>query len=103
MNVVTKPTILYYINKYPEAKTALLNWHKEFLKANFKSFNELKSVYNSASIVANNRVIFNIKGNNFRLIVSFDFRRQAAYIIWFGTHVQYDKIDAATVPFIDVD
>ena len=103
MNVVTKPTILYYVNKYPDAKTALLVWHKDFLKVDFKNFNALKSVYKNASLVGNNRVIFNIKGNSFRLIVSIDFKRQTTYIIWFGTHAQYDKIDAAAIPYIDVD
>ncbi len=91
--------MLYYINKYPKAKTSLLTWYKEFLKQEFYTFNELKEVYGSASIVANNRVIFNIKGNDFRLIVSVNFRQLAAYIIWFGTHKEYDKIDAATIEF----
>ena len=91
--------MLYYIDKYPKAKTSLLTWYNEFLKQDFYTFNELKEVYGSASIVANNRVIFNIKGNDFRLIVSVNFRQLAAYIIWFGSHKEYDKIDAATIEF----
>jgi len=91
--------MLYYIDKYPKAKTSLLTWYNEFLKQDFHTFNELKEVHGSASIVANNRVIFNIKGNDFRLIVSVNFRQLAAYIIWFGTHKEYDKIDAATIEF----
>ena len=61
MNIVSKPTILNYVAKYPIATTALLSWHKDFSKATFKNFNELKAVYSSASILANGRVIFNIK------------------------------------------
>ena len=99
MNVVSKPTVISYIDKYPVAYTALLVWHKAILGASFKNFNELKEVYSNASIISNNRVIFNIKGNVFRLLVSFDFRRQSCYIIWFGTHKEYDKIDAATMPY----
>lgn len=99
MNIIAKGSILYYIGKYPLAKTALLTWYYEFLKAQFRNFNELKVVYGNASIVANNRVIFNIKGNDFRLVVSVNFHQQAAYVIWFGTHKQYDKIDTATVEF----
>jgi len=100
MNIVARGTILVYIDKYPKAKTALLNWYQEFVKASYVSFNELKSTYGNASIVANDRVIFNIKGNDFRLIVSISFKRQTAYIIWFGTHTEYDKIDAATIKYV---
>lgn len=97
MNVITKKTILYYSEKYPTAKTALLTWLKEFVKNAFKNPNDLKEVYGNASVIANHRVIFNIKGNDFRLITSINFRTQAAYIIWFGTHQEYNTIDAATV------
>jgi mRNA interferase HigB len=97
MNIIVKRAVLYYIDKYPLAKTALLAWYNEFLKQEFRQFNELKAVYGNASIVANNRVIFNIKGNDFRLIVSVNFKQLAAYIIWFGTHNEYDKIDAITI------
>lgn len=99
MNIIAKGTILYFIDKYPKAKTALLAWSVEFGRADFKNFNELKSVYRNASIVGNGRVIFNVKGNDFRLLVSVNFRQRAAYVIWFGTHVEYDKIDAETITF----
>lgn len=99
MNIIAKGTLLYFIKRYPQAKNSLLVWYHEFTKYSFNSFNELKTVYGNASIVANNRVIFNIKGNDFRLIVSCNFKKQAAYIIWFGTHKEYDKIDVAAVEF----
>jgi mRNA interferase HigB len=102
MNIIAKGTILYYINKYPKAKTALLTWYHEFSKSDFRNFNELKSFYGNVSIVANSRVIFNIKGNDFRLLTSINFRRLAAYVIWFGTHKEYDKIDVTTINF-DMD
>jgi mRNA interferase HigB len=102
MNIVSKPTIINYVEKYPAASTALLAWHKAFSKFTFNNFNEIKEVYNNASIVANSRIIFNIKGNAFRLIISVDFRRKAAYVIWFGTHREYDKIDAATVAYTEI-
>ena len=90
---------MYYINKYPQAKTPLLTWYNEFLKQEFNNFNELKTVYGNASIIANYRVIFNIKGNDYRLIVSVNFKQLAAYIIWFGTHKEYDKINVETIEF----
>ena len=100
MNVITKRTILYYIENYPFAANSLKAWYDELSKAEFKNLNDLKSTYGNASIVANNRVIFNIKGNSFRLITSISFETQAIYVIWFGTHKAYDKIDAANIKHI---
>lgn len=99
MNIVVKGTIAHYCRKYPKAKVALTTWYLEMTKVTFRNFNELKAVYGNASIVANERVIFNIKGNDFRLITSMNFRTNSAYVIWFGTHAEYDKINAATVKF----
>lgn len=99
MNIIVKRAVLFYVDKYPQAKTALLVWYNEFLKQEFHTFNELKNVYGNASIVANNRVIFNIKGNDYRLIVSVNFKQLATYIIWFGTHKEYDKINVETIEF----
>ncbi len=99
MNIIARGTINYYINKFLEAKTALLAWYQEFSKAEFNNFNELKAVYGNASIVANNRVVFNIKANDFRIIVSVNFKKLAAYVIWFGTHAEYDKINSETIEF----
>ncbi len=103
MNIITRRTILYYIDKYPLAANSLKMWYDELSKANFASFNKLKNTYGNASIVANNRVAFNIKGNSFRLVVSINFRKQAAYVIWFGTHAEYDKIDVTTINFFKVE
>nr|WP_294877305.1 type II toxin-antitoxin system HigB family toxin [uncultured Pedobacter sp.] len=102
MNIITKRTILYYAEQYPVAKVALVTWLNEFGRTNFENFNELKQVYGNASLIANHRVIFNIKGNDFRLIVSINFRTQAGYIIWFGSHKEYDKINAAEIKHIEV-
>jgi mRNA interferase HigB len=99
MNIIAKGTIDYYVNRYPKAKTALLTWHKEFSKKNFKNFNELKETYGYASIVGNSRVVFNIKANDYRLIVKVHFVKQAAYVIWFGPHADYNLVDVATIAF----
>lgn len=99
MNVIVKRSILFYCDKYPAAKVALLTWYKEFCDVNYKNFNELKRVYTNASLVGNNRVVFNIKHNEYRLVVSVNFKQLAAYIIWFGTHKQYDKINVSTIEF----
>jgi mRNA interferase HigB len=99
MKILVKKTILYYTEKYPIAKMQLLIWYNEFTKQDFKNFNELKRVYGNASIINNERVVFNIKGNDFRLVVSINFLQTACYIIWFGTHYEYDKINVETVVF----
>jgi len=101
MNIINRKTIIYYTKKYPVAKNQLLIWYNEILKQDFENFNELKEMYGNASIVNSQRVVFNIKGNDFRLIVSINFRRSACYTIWFGTHKEYDKINAGTIPYVD--
>ena len=63
MNVIVKRSILFYCDKYPAAKVALLAWYKEFCDVDYKNFNELKQEYANASLIANSRVIFNIKHN----------------------------------------
>ena len=99
MNILVKKTILYYTKKYPTAETQLLIWYNEFSKLEFRNFNELKKVYGNASIVSSNRVVFNIKGNDFRLVVSINFSHMACYIIWFDTHKEYDRINVETITF----
>ena len=99
MKILVKKTILHYIKKYPVAETQLLIWYTEFSKHDFSNFNELKEVYGSASIVNKERVVFNIKGNDFRLVVSVNFIQSACYVIWFGSHKEYDKISVDTIAF----
>jgi len=99
MKILVKKTTLFYIKKYPIAATQLLIWYNEFSKLEFKNFNEVKRVYGNASIVNNNRIVFNIKGNDFRLVISVNFLQNACYVIWFGTHKEYDKINVETIAF----
>jgi mRNA interferase HigB len=99
MKILVRKTFLYYTEKYPNAKISLLIWFNEFSKLEFRNFNELKRVYGNASIVNNQRVVFNIKGNDFRLVVSINFIQAACYVIWFGTHKEYDKINVENIAF----
>jgi mRNA interferase HigB len=99
MKILVKKTILFYTEKYPMAKTQLLIWYHEFSKLDFRNFNEHKQVYGNASIINNERVVFNIKGNDFRLVVAIHFLQTACYVIWFGTHKEYDRINVETVAF----
>jgi mRNA interferase HigB len=96
-NIITRRALNQYADRYPEAAVALQKWYHEFRRMNFANANELKAVYQNASIVADSRVIFNVMGNQYRLIVRVNYRFKAVQIKWFGTHREYDRINAATV------
>lgn len=71
------------------------------LNEDFATFNQLKAVYAAASLVGDDRVVFNIMGNKYRLVVRLVFAYKVAQIKWFGTHQEYDQVDVATVKFQD--
>lgn len=98
-NIITRKTLLQYSQKYPNAANALFEWYHEMIKADFDSFQELKAVYGNASIVADDRVVFNIMGNHYRLVVRMAFTYKVIQIKWFGTHAEYDKIDVVTIQY----
>ena len=98
-NIINRRTLLEYMAKYPDAEVALQEWYHELASADFKNFNELKKRYGNASIVGDNRVVFNIKGNTYRLVVRVLFAYRAIQLKWFGTHKEYDGIDVQTVVF----
>ena len=98
-NIIARKTLLDYSRKYPSAETALFEWYLELANSDFGSFNDLKAVYGNASLVGDDRVVFNISGNKYRLIVRIVFEFKAIQIKWFGTHKEYDNIDAALVNF----
>ncbi|MGE4456929.1 MAG: type II toxin-antitoxin system HigB family toxin [Arcobacteraceae bacterium] len=99
MRVISKKTLkdFYELSMYKDAKESLEAWHKEAVKANWQNPNDIKQHYRHASIVGNNRVVFNIHGNKYRLIVKINYHAQVAYIRFVGTHEQYDKINASEV------
>ena len=68
-NIITRKTLLEYCKKYPAAATALQQWYHELVRCDFKNFNDLKRMYGNASLVADDRVVFNIMGNKYRLVV----------------------------------
>lgn len=98
-NIITRRTLLEYCKKYPAAATALMEWYHELILCNFKNFNELKIYYTNASLVGDDRVVFNIMGNKYRLVVRIVFEFKAIQVKWFGTHAEYDKVDVATIQF----
>ena len=99
MSVISKKTIkeFYEQTQYMDSKAALEAWHKEAIKADWKNPNQIKEQYCHASIVGNNRIVFNIHGNKYRLIVKINYDAQVVYIRFIGTHKQYDKINATEI------
>lgn len=98
-NIINRKTLLVYGEAYPNAKNALFEWYYEFLSADFRYFQELKSIYGNASLVEDDRVVINIMGNKYRLVIRIVFLYKTIQIKWFGTHNEYDKIDVATIKF----
>lgn len=82
-------------------KAALEAWYHEVRLAAWKAPSDIKKQYRNASVVGNERVVFNIKGNSYRLVVAVDYRCQIVYIKWVGTHVEYDEIDVQKVEHAD--
>ena len=81
------------------ARVALFEWYHELVISDFKNFNELKKVYGNVSLVSDDRVVFNIMGNKYRLVVRFVFEFKAIQIKWFGPHNEYVKIDVTTIQY----
>lgn len=99
MHIVSHAALVNFYSqpKYRDAQGALEAWHEIARLAQWTSPTDVKAQFGNASIVGSNRVVFNIKGNDYRLIVAFAYRTQWAYIKFVGTHAQYDQIDAQTV------
>jgi mRNA interferase HigB len=97
MNVISKRTLIEFYRLYPKTKSALEVWHSDTRKAVWSSPEDIKKLYASASFLKDNRVVFNIKGNEFRLIVHIDYPRKIVRVKFIGTHAQYDKINASEV------
>lgn len=95
--IIAKRTLREFWGKHPNSEQYLKTWYETVKNSNWASPNEIKQTYITASILKNGRIVFNIKGNSFRLVVKFNFERQWAFIRFVGTHSEYDKIDADTI------
>lgn len=102
MRIFNRSAITFYGRKYPNAREALSAWYAEASKADWGSPNAVKRQFPKASVVSGNRLVFNILGNSYRLIVSFEYKFRAGYVKFFGTHAEYDRIDASSVNFTGV-
>ncbi|HVV56635.1 MAG TPA: type II toxin-antitoxin system HigB family toxin [Mucilaginibacter sp.] len=100
MRVIAVKTLKEYAAEFHQAEQALFSWYEEALLAAWNNPNELKQQYRNASVLNNKRVVFNIHGNSYRLIVDIEYRLKIVFVVWFGTHKQYDEIDAKTISYV---
>ncbi|MEN9518518.1 MAG: hypothetical protein RLZZ381_1106 [Cyanobacteriota bacterium] len=97
MRIIARSTLRSFWAKHPNAEQSLKAWFDEASRTTWKSPSDIKSTYRNASIIANNRVVFNIKGNDYRLIVHVRYDINIVFIRFIGTHKEYDQVDAANI------
>lgn len=97
MRIISKKRIVEYWQKNPAAKTELAAWYTEAKEANWAKPADVKAKYGNASILKDGRVVFNICGNKYRLVVWINYEYRIIYVRFVGTHKEYDKIDAQRV------
>src|SRR5437763_1172520 len=107
MRVIARSTLSRFVETLsgrPEkaaVEATLTAWFHEVERANWKNAADVKRAYASASVVDAERVVFNVKGNSYRLVTAIDFARQVVFIKWLGRHKDYDKIDVRAVKYGD--
>jgi len=97
VRIIAKKRLREFWEEYPDAEEPLLAWYREVEREDWDTPAKVKQKYGSASIVADNRVVFNIKGNDYRLVVKINYAYRAVYIRFVGTHAEYDEIDVEEV------
>ena len=99
MRIISKKTLkeFYEQNLYKDSRNSLEAWHQEVLKATWNNPNEVKKQFRNASVVGDNRIVFNIHGNKYRLIVKINYFAKIIFIRFIGTHKQYDCINAMEI------
>ena len=97
MVVISYATLRSFYEVHAEAKDALNNWYRLLLQADWSNFHEMKAMFNSVDAVGNDRFVFNIRGNNYRLVALIFFDVRTVYIRFIGTHRDYKRIDCTTI------
>ena len=97
MRIISKRTLRAFWERHTDAKEPLLAWYREVAKEDWDAPARVKQRYRSASIVGGNRVVFIIKGNDYRLVVKINYPARIVYIRFLGTHAEYDAVDVTEV------
>lgn len=97
MRIIARKMLRDFWEQHPDVEGALRSWFADVAQADWSGPADIRQTYSTASFVANNRVVFNIRGNSYRLIVAVNYPYRVVYIRFIGTHREYDQIDAATI------
>ena len=97
VRIISKKILREFWEKHSDSAQQLKSWFQETSEADWKSPRQIKKDYPSASFLADNRVVFNIKGNKYRLIVKINYDYSMVWVRFIGTHTEYDKIDASKI------
>lgn len=97
MRIIALSTLRTFWTAHPAAETPLRAWYGLASRVNWKTPADIKAAYRNASFTRNNRVVFNIKGNDYRLVAAVRYDKEVIYIRFVGTHRQYDDIDVETI------
>ena len=92
MKVVGRELLILFMKRHTDAKSAIDSWLQEVSRANWKGPQDIKERYRTASFLEDNRIIFNIKGIKYRLVVKVAYQAGVIRILWVGTHAEYDKL-----------
>lgn len=99
MRIISRNILISFWKKYPDSVQTLKAWFDEVRNAGWRSPNELKEQYRNASVISSKRVVFNIKGNSYRLIADIEYKIGILFIVWVGTHEEYNKISVEEVKY----
>jgi mRNA interferase HigB len=97
MRIIALRTLRDFWNSHPDAEIPLRSWYAMANRAAWRSPAEVEAAYRNAGFIANNRIVFNVKGNDYRLVVAVHYNRGLMFIRFVGTHRDYDRIDATTI------
>ncbi len=97
MRIIARKTLRDFWEKHPNAQQPLLAWYADARRSDWRTPTEIKRIYRNASVLPNNRVVFNIKGNDYRLVVVIHYAFGIVYIRFVGRHADYDRIDATSI------
>lgn len=97
VRIIAKRTLQVFWKRHPNAKGPLKAWHQEVAHADWATPSAVKTHFRSASVLSDNRVVFNLAGNHYRLVVKINYPYRVVYIRFIGTHGEYDAIDATTI------
>ncbi|TAE27576.1 MAG: type II toxin-antitoxin system HigB family toxin [Cytophagales bacterium] len=103
MRIISRKTIVSFYAVYSIAKSSLEAFYKEVSTADWDKPNDVIADYPMADVITGKRFVFNIKGNSYRLVADIEFKKKLVFIVWIGTHAEYDKIDVKKITYVKSD